>query len=42
LFQIAVVSPEVRPVFTAVYEDAAGPCCPDAYMQVESAMVPEE
>jgi hypothetical protein len=33
LFKIAVVSPEVRPVFAAVDEDAAGPCCPDAYVR---------
>jgi hypothetical protein len=41
LFKIAVVSPEVRPVFATVDEDAAGPCCPDAYRRckLESAWV---
>jgi hypothetical protein len=30
LFKVAIVSPEVCAILAAVYEDAAGPCCPDA------------
>jgi len=30
LLKVAIVSPEMCSVFATVYEDAAGPCCPDA------------
>jgi hypothetical protein len=31
LLEVSVISPQVRSVFAAVYEDAAGPCRSDAY-----------
>jgi hypothetical protein len=31
LLEVSVISPQVRSVFAAVYEDAAGPCRSDSY-----------